>query len=65
MNSIVINPKDQGEFDFISKLLKKMGIKSKVLSEEEMEDIGLSLLLREINRSETVSEEEIKKKLED
>lgn len=63
MSSIVINPKNESEFEFISKLLKKLGVKSKVLSEEEMEDIGLGIMMKEAKRSETVSEKEVLKKL--
>lgn len=41
MQSIIIQPKDQKEFLFISEMLKKMDIKSKVLTDEEKEDFAL------------------------
>ncbi|RKQ42633.1 hypothetical protein BXY85_3244 [Roseivirga pacifica] len=63
MSSIVINPKSSEELKFISELLKKLGVKSKVLSDEDSEDLGLALLMREADRTETVSEEEIMSKL--
>ena len=63
MSSIVISPKDKNEFDFISKLLKKLGVKSKVLNDEDVHDIGLSILMKEIDRSDVVSEDEVMKKL--
>lgn len=47
----------------ISKLLKKMGVKSRILSESDLEDLGLSLLMKEANRDEIVAEEEILYKL--
>ncbi len=36
---------------------------SKVFTEEEKEDLGLSILMKDVNRSEKVSESEILKKL--
>ena len=63
MSSIVIHPKDKEELALISKLLKKMGVKSRILSESDLEDLGLSLLMKEANRDEIVAEEEILYKL--
>lgn len=63
MSSIVVNPKNQQEFDFISKLLSKLGVDSKVLSDEDTEDIGLSILMKQADRSEVVSDSEIMGKL--
>ena len=63
MSSIVVHPKDKKELQFITELLKKHGIESRVLSEEEKEDVVLSMLLQETDRTQTVSEEEVLKKL--
>ncbi len=63
MSSIVINPKDESELKFVSELLQKHGVKSKVLSDEEQEDLGLSMLMKEADRTEIVSEEEVFSKL--
>lgn len=63
MSSIVVHPKDKKELEFIAQLLKKLGIKSKVLSESDKEDIGLSLLMNEVDVSEKVAEEEVLYKL--
>ena len=63
MKSIVITPKDARELKFISELLEKLGINSRVLNEEEKEDIGMSILMKEVDRSSKVSKEEIMKKL--
>jgi hypothetical protein len=65
MDSIIINPKNEKEFKFISDLLKKLGVTSKVLSAEEKEDLGLSFLMANSNRVEEVPREEIIKKLQE
>ena len=63
MSSIVINPKSSKELKFISDLLKKLGVESKILSDEDTEDLGLSLLMKDVDRSDTVSEDEVMDKL--
>jgi len=63
MESIVVNPKNKAEFDLLTALLDKMKIDAKVLSEEDKEDLGLALLMKEVNRNEMVSRDEIFKKL--
>lgn len=65
MESIIVTPKNQEEFRLLTDLLAKMDISSKVLSEEEKEDIGLGILLQEADRNEKVSREEIMNKLEE
>ncbi|MDH5475601.1 MAG: hypothetical protein OEX22_07935 [Cyclobacteriaceae bacterium] len=65
MSSIVISPKNQQELQFISKLLQKLGVNSKVLSNEDTEDLGLSLLMKEADRSDFTTEDEIISKLKD
>ncbi len=49
MNSIVINPKDFVELNFLKSLLEKLGVQPKVLSEEDIEDLGLSVLMKDID----------------
>ena len=63
MSSIVVNPKSQQELQFISELLKKLGVNSKVLSDEDSEDLGLSVLMRDVDRSDFASEHEVMSKL--
>lgn len=63
MSSIVINPKSKKELQFISELLDKLGVSSKVLSDEELEDLGLSLLMKDVDRSDIATEEEVMAKL--
>lgn len=65
MESIIVTPKNQEEFRLLTDLLAKMDISSKVLSEEEKEDIGLGILLQEADRNEKVSREEIMNKLKE
>ena len=63
MKALVITPKNDNEFKFISHLLEKLGVGSSALSQEELEDIGMSKLLRGIDKSKKVSRAEIMKKL--
>ncbi|MEM6737744.1 MAG: hypothetical protein AAF620_16900 [Bacteroidota bacterium] len=63
MSSIVVSPKNSKEFEFVSELLNKLGVRSKVLSDEELEDLGLSIMMKEVDRSEVVSEDEVMQKL--
>ena len=53
----------QQELQFLSELLKKLGVDSKVLSDEDVEDLGLAALMKDVDRSDSVSEDEIMKKL--
>ncbi len=64
MSSIVVHPKNKKELEFITQLLKEHGIESKVLSEEDKEDIGLSVLMKEAeDTTERVTEDEVRYKL--
>ena len=63
MKAVVITPKNKDEFEFINDLLKKLGISSATMSEEEMEDIGLSKLLKSVDKSKKASKKSIMQKL--
>ena len=63
MKAIVVTPKNDSEFKFLSDLLKKLGISSSSLSYEDLEDIGMSKLLRDVDKSKKASRAEIMKKL--
>jgi hypothetical protein len=63
MESIVISPKTRDEAKLITDLLEKMKISSKIITEEEKEDMGLLMMMKEVDRNEIVSREEIMKKL--
>jgi hypothetical protein len=63
MKAIVIKPKNDSEYKFISNLLKKLGVGSSSLNLEEIEDIGLSRSMKGIDKSKKASKAEIMKKL--
>jgi hypothetical protein len=63
MESIVISPKTKDEARLIADLLKKMNISSTTISDDEKEDIGLLMMIKEADRNEKVTREEVMKKL--
>jgi hypothetical protein len=63
MKALVITPKNDNEFKFLADLLKKLGISSSALSYEDLEDIGMSKLMRGTDKTKKVSRTEIMKKL--
>jgi hypothetical protein len=63
MKALVITPKNDDEFNFLSNLLKKLGVASSALGYEDLEDIGLSKLMREADKTKKASRAEIMKKL--
>lgn len=63
MKALIVKTKDQSEMKFISELLKKLGIQSKVMEMEEVEDLTMSILMKKADRSKKVSRETIMKKL--
>lgn len=63
MKRMVIQPRNQTEYEFLLELLNKMGILSTTLSEEELEDVGLSNLMKEVDKKKKVKKEKILKKL--
>ncbi len=60
---MVITPKSQVEFKFIHDLLKKLGISSATMTQEELEDIGLSKMLKAVDKTKKVSKSIIMQKL--
>ncbi len=63
MKAIVITPKSDNEFKFVSDLLKKLGIGTSTLTKAEIEDIGLLRLMNNVDMSKQASRNEIMKKL--
>lgn len=57
MKTMVIQLKNDAEMQQLSEMLAKMKIRSKVLSDEEIEDIGMGELMLEADRSDKVSRE--------
>ena len=63
MKAIVITPKNQTEFKFLSDLLKKLDITSVAMNEEEIEDLGLSKMLKAVDKTKKVSKASVIAKL--
>jgi hypothetical protein len=63
MESIVINPKTKDEAKIIADFLKKLNISSNIITEDEKEDLGLLMMMKETDSSDLVSREEVMKKL--
>jgi hypothetical protein len=63
MKALVIKAKNQSEMKFISDLLTKLGIESRLMELEEIEDQVMSGLMKGAERSKKVSRETIMKKL--
>ena len=63
MKALVVTPKNDNEFKFVSDLLKKLGIDSSALSKDQLEDIGMSKLMHSVDKNKKASRSEIMKKL--
>jgi hypothetical protein len=51
METLVVTLKDKIEMQLVSDILKKMRINVKQLTKEELEDLGLSKMMKQTNRS--------------
>ncbi|HEX5111456.1 MAG TPA: hypothetical protein VFV79_01305 [Saprospiraceae bacterium] len=63
MKALVIKSTSQAELKFLSDLLKKLGVSARVMDIEEIEDYGMSLLMKDVDRSKKVSRDTVMKKL--
>jgi hypothetical protein len=63
MDALIIKSENRSDLKLIKELVKKMGLESKSLSEEEIEDLGLTFLMKQADRTKTVSRESVMKKL--
>lgn len=63
MDAILLKPKNNKELKLLTELLSKMKVSSKVITEEYLEDFALGSLMKEADRTKTVSREAIFKKL--
>ena len=63
MKAIVVTPKNSNELKFVKDLLKKLGVGSSTVNQEDLEDIGMSKLMRQVDKSKRASRKEIMKKL--
>jgi len=63
MNTIILNTDSKSDLNLLLQFAKRLGIKAKVLSKEEMEDHAFGLMIKEERTGENVSRDEIMKKL--
>jgi hypothetical protein len=49
--ALLIRPKNNEESEFIGRLIERLGVKSHRLSEEDVLDLGLSLMMRKADRT--------------
>ncbi len=63
MKALVVKSKSASEMKFISDLLKKLGVTTRLMDINEIEDYGMSVMMKEADRNKKVSRETIMKKL--
>lgn len=63
MKGLVISIEKDTDFKLLQSLLKKMGLRSKAINQDEVLDFGLSLAMKEVDKTKTVSREKVIKKL--
>lgn len=59
MEALVITSKSKNDLKLIFSLAKKLGLKSKIMTSEEKEEIGLLNAMLEADRNEKVSKESV------
>jgi hypothetical protein len=63
MKGVVVTAKNQSEFKFLMDLFKKLGLSSALVSEEELEDLALSKMMKSADRKKRVSRDTVMQKL--
>jgi hypothetical protein len=63
MKALLVQSDSQTEIKFISDLLKKLGVSSRLMTADEVEDYGMSVLMKDVDRSKKLSRETVMKKL--
>ena len=63
MDALIIKSKNRSDLNLIKELAKRMGIESKSLSAEEIEDLGLTILMKQADRSKIVPREMVISKM--
>lgn len=63
MNSLIVTPASEAEWQLLTAFLASTKIAAKTLSEEELEDFGLGMLMQEAKDSPTVSRESVMRQL--
>ncbi|OFY94139.1 MAG: hypothetical protein A3K10_02855 [Bacteroidetes bacterium RIFCSPLOWO2_12_FULL_31_6] len=64
MQSILIDLNSQKDMSFLLEFVKRMGYKSRILTDEEKEDMGLLKAMKEGRKGQYVSRETVMKKLD-
>jgi hypothetical protein len=59
METLIIQSENSRDIKLLKEIVTKMGLKSAQLSEEQAEDIGLSLLMKDADRSKTISRQTV------
>ncbi len=64
MGTITLEPKDVTEFQLLTSILKKMKIRMKLnLTDDEKEDLGMTILMSEVDWTDSISGAEMIAKL--
>ena len=63
MKALLISPQTPEMMARIQQFLEDLGVESTSLTEEALEDAGLGVLMREVDRSDRVSADEVLDKL--
>ncbi len=63
MEVAILQTEDKSDLRLLAEIARKVGIQFKVLSEEEKEDIGMTTLMRQADRSQHANRKEIMEKL--
>lgn len=63
MKALLVRSNSRAEMKFIADLLKKLGVSITEMSDEDVEDYGMSVLMKDADRSKKVSREIVMKKL--
>lgn len=64
MDTIIVQPSNEDELFLLTEFLKKSHIKSRLISEEEKEDMVLGLLMQETDYNDTVDTNDFIKSLQ-
>jgi len=63
MDSLLVLPKNNDELSLITSLLQRMKIETKVLTDDQKEELGLIHLMKQVDRTDKVSRSEVMAKL--
>ena len=63
MTSLLVSPNSPAELKLLTALLKQMNIAAKVLTDDEKEDMGLGLLIKQAAGASKVTRQAVMQKL--